>query len=186
MLPLMTHHLVRFGLVGHVGRFSSVEPIRFERGTGVICRTRRGLEQGRVLTMATANELEDSPDGTLLRAMTPQDELLAERLERHRHRAYEACQRLLIERSIPAVLMDVEHLFDGSSLYFYFLGSVTPEVETLTDELAKTYDANVQFRQFAETLAEGCGPDCGTEEVEGCGTSCSTCSIAGKCGSTKR
>ena len=46
--------------------------------------------------------------------------------------------------------MDVEHLFDGQSLYFYFLGEVQPEWESLTTELAATYEAKVRFQPFAE------------------------------------
>lgn len=84
--------------------------------------------------------------------------------------------------------MDVEHLLDGKSLYFYFLGEANGELETLTDELAETYEAKVQFRRFTETVIAGCGPDCGTEAASGggCGESgCSTCSVSSTCGSKK-
>ena len=36
--------------------------------------------------------------------------------------------------------MDVEHLFDGRSLFFHFLGDVPPEVEAVTQELAEAYE----------------------------------------------
>ena len=42
----------------------------------------------------------------------------------------------LAERGSSAVLVDVEHLFDGQSLYFYFLGPGGPELDVLTTELA--------------------------------------------------
>ena len=80
--------------------------------------------------------------------------------------------------------MDVEHLFDGQSLYFYFLGEVTPELDAITGELAEIYETKVQFRKFAETLVKGCGPDCGTEDAagNGCGTGgCATCAAASAC-----
>ena len=60
---------------------------------------------------------------------------------------------------------DVEHLFDGAGLFFYFLGEVPAEAEHFTQQLAEQYETTVEFRKFAETLAEGCGPGCGTEEV---------------------
>ena len=50
-------------------------------------------------------------------------------------------------------------------------------------ELAELYEAEVQIRRFAETLTNGCGPGCGTDEATGggCG-SCSTgCAVAGTC-----
>jgi hypothetical protein len=79
--------------------------------------------------------------------------------------------------------MDAEQLFDGRSLVFYFLGEVTTELESLTEDLAAAYDAHVQFRKFAETVEVGCGPGCGTEAATGHGcTSCATgCAIAGAC-----
>ena len=85
--------------------------------------------------------------------------------------------------------MDVEHLFDGRSLYFYFLGEVTPEVEALTGELAAAYKAKVQFRKFVDALTVGCGTGCGTEEAagQGCATgACTSCAVAQACGTRGR
>jgi hypothetical protein len=89
---------------------------------------------------------------------------------------------------LPAVLMDVEHLFDGQTLLFYFLGEITPELEALTDELAELYELHVQFRRFAEAVTTGCGPGCGTEAATGGGcTSCGTgCAVAGACSTRTR
>ena len=82
--------------------------------------------------------------------------------------------------------MDVEHLLDGGSIYFYFLGEPPAEVELLTAELAVTYEAKVQFRRFAQTLTEGCGPGCGTESAEnGCGAACASCAVHTACGAQK-
>jgi len=124
----------------------------------------------------------ESTDGQLLRKVTVEDDLLIARLERHKHAAYDACCELLAKRGLSAALMEVEPLFDGSSIFFYFLGEVTPEVDALTAELAAEYEAKVQFRKFGELLTTGCGPDCGTEAATGCSTGgCSTCSIASAC-----
>ncbi len=178
-------HLVRVGSLGHVGRFTSVDAVRYPRGSRVICRTSRGLEIGEVLS--PADEDQQDADGSLLRGMTTEDELLQARLEKHRDRAYEACCAILNERRLPVVLMDVEHLFDGQSLYFYFLGDVTPELEHVTNELAEAYEAKVQFRKFTETVINGCGPGCGTEEGGGCSDgTCSSCVLAGACAAQSR
>jgi hypothetical protein len=167
-------------------------------------RTVRGMELGEVLgsphdaVEVLADELlvdevlaeeADSatvglvPDGAILRRMTIEDQLLEARLERNRHDAFAACCRRLSELGVSAPLLDVEHLFDGRGLYFYFLGQPPAEAEQLTAELANVYDANVQFRQFAETLTAGCGPDCGTAKAGGGGcSSCGTgCAVASAC-----
>lgn len=174
--------------MGQVGRFAAVDAVRYPRHSRVIVRTRRGLEIGEVLAAPSDSDNGNAEaDGDLLRGMTIEDELLVARLEKHRQAAYEACTALLAQHSLSAVLVDVEHLFDGQGLFFYFLGSVPTEVESLTGRLAEAYETKVQFRKFTETLIEGCGPGCGTEEVKGRGgcETCSSCAVAGACG-TKR
>jgi len=174
-----------------VGRFRAVDAARYPRGTRVVVRTVRGLEVGEVL--APPGEAGDAAsgmlaDGAILRQMSVQDALLETRLESHRERALEACQDLLAQRESPAVLLDVEHLFDGRGLYFYFLGGPPPDVDRLTAELSQVWDTQIEFRQFADTLTNGCGPDCGTEKGSGGGcAACATgCAIAGACGVAAR
>jgi hypothetical protein len=120
--------------------------------------------------------------------MTVEDQLLEARLEKNREGAFRACQRRLDELGIDATLLDVEHLFDGRRLYFYFLGEVTPAIEAVTQELAEVYDSVAQFRHFADTVADGCGPGCGTEDAQGGGcTSCAVgCAVTGACTPRRR
>jgi cell fate regulator YaaT (PSP1 superfamily) len=186
---MLGQHFVRYGLLGHVGRFAAHGAQRYPRGTRVVCRTDRGLEVGEVLTPLDepAGDADSQlSSGSLLRRVTVEDDLLLARLSRSREEAFRACEALLVERHVPAVLVDVEHLFDGQSLLFYFLGDATPDLDEITSELADVYEAQVQFRKFTETLTAGCGPGCGTEDAEhGCASgSCSTCAVA--CGTSKR
>lgn len=179
-------HLVRVGALSQVGRFTSVDATRFPRGSRVILRTPRGLEVGEVLA-PPAIESQAEADGSILRGMTVEDQLLEARLGRKRQAAYEACRRRLTESKLGAVLVDVEHLFDGQTLVFYFLGQQPPELQAITAELAEAYDAEAQIGSFAETLTHGCGPGCGTDEAVGggCGSCSSGCAVAGLC-STKK
>src|SRR5688572_32239689 len=131
---MLAQHFVRVGLLGSVGRFTTADGYRYGRGARVICRTARGLEVGEVLSAADSNH-EPSCDGSVLRRVTVEDDLLIARLEKNRSQAYEACVNRLSECGSPAVLLDVEHLFDGRSLYFYFLGETTSDLDALTAEL---------------------------------------------------
>jgi cell fate regulator YaaT (PSP1 superfamily) len=178
------HHLIRVGAVGHVGRFTAVDAVRYPRGARVIVRTSRGLEIGEVLSPAEDAPVHGQSDGSILRRMTIEDQLLEARLEKHRQAAFAACEEKIRELGLPAVLVDVEHLFDGRSLYFYFLGDAPRELETVTAELAEVYDAAAQFRKFSDTVAEGCGPGCGTADGPGGGcTTCATgCPVSSACG----
>lgn len=169
--------------MGLVGQFRSAAGEIYSRGRRVVVRTVRGLETGEVLAEPRGWQDSADADGELLRLMTTEDELLAARMHRRRDEAFDACSELLRDRGLAATLVDVEHLFDGQGLYFYFLGEVTPAVEACTSELAETYEATVKFRQFTDTLLEGCGPGCGTEAAAGQGgcSSCSTCAVATAC-----
>jgi cell fate regulator YaaT (PSP1 superfamily) len=174
------YHLVRVGALGQIGRFGSVDATRFPRGSRVIVRTARGLEIGDVLA-PPALESGAEPDGSILRGMTVEDQLLETRLSRKRQAAYDACRRRLAEAGLDAALVDVEHLFDGQTLVFYFLGPQPPELHGLTADLAAAYDAEAQIGSFADLLSTGCGPGCGTEEGAGCGDCGTGCAIAGLC-----
>ena len=119
--------------------------------------------------------------------MTTQDHLLEARLEKNREAAHAACAARIAELGLSATLVDVEHLFDGHTLMFYFLGESSSELEAVLEELAAVYEAHTQFRRFAETLAFGCGPGCGTEDATGGGcSSCATgCGAAALCGTRR-
>ncbi|MDA0657668.1 MAG: PSP1 C-terminal domain-containing protein [Planctomycetota bacterium] len=186
--------IVRVGAFGHVGRFIPLEGRSYPRGTDVICRTRRGLEVGEVLSTAdfappedALNRPEDAAvgsglvaDGEIVRRMTSEDQLLLLRLQQRRNEAIASCEKLLTEHRLNVTLIEVEQTFDGQSLVFYFLGDMSPEVDIITTELAQAYEQTVQMKQFSELLESGCGPQCGTAEATGCGTAsgCASCAIA--------
>lgn len=182
------HHLVRVGALGSVGRFTAVDAVVYPRHASVVVRTGRGLELGEVLSSPGEHFDEIPGDGSILRGVTPEDRLLELRLEKNRRAAFDACAQRLTELGSPSVLVDVEHLFDGRTLLFYFLGEIPPEVESLTGELAELYETHAQFRSFAQAVTEGCGPGCGTDAATGHGcTSCAAgCAVAGHCATKHR
>src|SRR3954452_21280600 len=99
---MLAQHYVRVGLLGSVGRFAAADRRRYARGARVVCRTSRGLEVGEVLSSADQAG-EQSCDGTLLRRVTVEDDLLIARLEKNRDQAYQACTLRLAERGSSAV-----------------------------------------------------------------------------------
>ena len=178
-------HLVRWGAMGYVAGFTAVDAVRYPRGSRVVLRTSRGVELGEVLT--PVDDGASAPhEGSILRGMTEQDRLLETRLQKNRGDAFDACARKLAELWLAAALVDVEHLFDGQSLIFYFLGDQPTEMPALSGELAEAYDAQVQFRAFCDTLTAGCGPDCGTETAAGCGSCGTGCAVAALCSTARK
>ena len=170
---------VRFGVMGQVRPFRG-EGIAFSRGTEVVLRTSRGLEWGTVLTAPAS--LETAADGTILRPLSPNDRLLIQRIEKNKREAIQACQQKLQTSAAEATLVDLELLFDGKTLIFYFLGPLDKTIERITAELAEVFETKVQFRRFTTNVLEGCGPDCGTGAASGGCSDCTSCAIATACG----
>lgn len=174
----MAHYLCRFGCRGEVGRFRALGTEKLARGSDVLCQTQMGVWVGQILAPID----DDTPcDALILRRMTPEDHLLEARLRKGRERAIRRCQQLIDQADLPVTLLDVDHLFDGRTLLFYFAGKVDAAVESITQELVEEYEGQVQSRRFAKLLSTGCGPGCGTGEGNGCGGSCAGCVVAKAC-----
>ena len=198
------YFLVRVGSMGQVGRFRIHDANRLKRADRVVCRTQRGLEVGSILGPAElsltsvpgnaagklgtatsqAKRFEELSDGRILRKLTAQDELLWEQLQLLGAAAHSACDAWLESHQLESILLEVEPLLDGRTLYFHFLSEVGEEVQLHLDELVAIYEAEVQQSKFARLLEHGCGPGCGTEKAkQGCGTrgACAVCSVAAHC-----
>jgi cell fate regulator YaaT (PSP1 superfamily) len=174
--------LVRFGFQCDIVPIHAAM-VPLQRGDAVVCRTHRGIEMGEVLTATEPAYVSDVQVGKFIRRSRPDDQLLWRQLKALSIEASEACQAYLKDRETPDVLIEVEPLIDGKTLYFHFLGDPTAETEQRVQELADIYQKKVAASRFAELLEHGCGPGCGTQEKSGCGTGggCAVCSIAGKC-----
>lgn len=175
------HYLIRVGSFGILFRCQAQDGSSYARGQRVVCRTPRGLEVGAVTAVvAAADEIE----GSVVRRTTIEDELLIDRLEKHRTKAVIRCQQLLAAGGHDASLLEVDPLLDGRTLVFFFLGTIDDSVQQITDQLASEYERNVRSKHFAKLLAEGCGPGCGTEEKAGggCSGGCAVCVAAAACG----
>lgn len=153
------------------------------RGEQIICRTPRGIEMGEVLAATNPEYIGMSHASKYIRKSRPEDELLWRQLTSLSVNASTACQAFLRRSSISDVLLEVEPLFDGRTLYFHFLGTPSHETEQHVQELSDIYQKSVASSRFAALLEHGCGPGCGTKEKSGCGTGggCAVCAIAGGC-----
>lgn len=178
-------YLVRVGNLGQIGRFRTLQESAFRRGARVVCRTQRGVEIGQILgTTQLKQSTVDLADGRLLRGMTAEDELLWGHLQEQASEAQKACQQWLRDHDVAGLLIDVEPLLDGKTLYFHFLSDVSPEIQQHIDQLAAIYERSVRQSKFAQLLEHGCGPGCGTEDAKnGCGSKggCAVCHVASKC-----
>ncbi len=178
--------MVKFGRLSHVGRFAAEGNATYPRRSHVVLRTSRGVEIGEVLGPARdlGAQGRSMAEGSVLRRMTPEDDLVEARIQKTQQAAFEACAAKIAELPSPAALIDVELLFDGKTLLFYFLGELSPDLQGVTAELAEIYETRAEFRKFTSTVNEGCGPGCGTDDAQNGCQSCETgCALASACGS---
>lgn len=153
------------------------------RGTEIIVRTGRGLELATVLNEAGQLRCNNLSKASYVRRSQPEDKLLWTQLQKISQGAGRACQVFLEQTGSPDILIEVEPLLDGKTIYFHFLGEPSKATEEKVEQLAEVYRMEVANSEFANRLETGCGPGCGTAAKSSCGTSpgCASCSLSGGC-----
>ena len=152
-------YLVRYGSLGHVGRFGSIRLIECCRGDRVIVQTDRGTELGEVLASPCDRQREmlphdASPAGEMLRAMTDDDRQQERALQEiSLADLLEKCRELMHRRRLPIAVLDAELLFDGRTVIVYFLGEATERLGPLAVQLNRLLpDRHIRF-ELVDTLA---------------------------------
>jgi len=147
-------YIVRHGAMRLVGEFEPAEQLSeapYARHDEVVLRTDRGLEIGEVLCERTdqaAQLLADATRGRLLRRLTEDDLRQVEHLHRAEADALAACQRFVEQRRLAMELVDVEHLFGGERIVFYFLADKRVDFRDLVKDLARAYHTRIEMRQI--------------------------------------
>lgn len=182
---MFTEHdlfLVKCGANGNIYQLEGVAK-GLSRAMEIIVRTDRGLELGTVLSSANKLGCKDLLTAKFVRRSQPEDQLLWDQLVSLSQNSAQACQRFLEERGSPDVLIEVEPLLDGKTIFFHFLGEISASTEDYVEQLAEVYRKEIASSKFAHQLETGCGPGCGTAAKSSCGTGsgCSTCSLSGGC-----
>ncbi|MEM9364981.1 MAG: hypothetical protein AAGD07_03220 [Planctomycetota bacterium] len=173
--------LVRIGFACDV--FWAGASSKLPRGTRVLVQTPRGIELGELLTAMDLGQPNEPPlehdraRVEIVRAVTFQDEVLLERLARHKVDAVRKCQSLLRRAGSSAQLLDVDQLIDGGTLILHFLGDVTKEQQAWVDEVVEEYERSVESIRLSALIKQGCGPTCGQgdDSSGACGGACETC-----------
>ena len=124
-------YLIRYGVMSHVGRFSSSPDVDsvLERGQTVVIQTDRGVELGEVLVALDASGEKagrslslDQGSRHVLRVAGPDDLSCSRDAEELRPSRFSLCQRMLREGNWPWELIDVEPLLDGRATVLHYLG----------------------------------------------------------------
>ena len=144
-------YIVRHGVMRLLGDFESGDDAQYTRGTNAIIRTDRGLEMGEVLCETSPRALamiSEPTRGQLIRAMTVEDGQTAAQIREANCREFDTCVRLIGERKLQMALVDVEHLFGGERIVFYFLADKRVDFRELVKDLAREFQTRIEMRQI--------------------------------------
>ncbi|MBS0266124.1 MAG: signal peptidase [Planctomycetes bacterium] len=144
--------VVRYGATRFVGEFGCKGRDSYSRNSQVVLRTDRGVEVGEVLTVASDRTRDylgsTESKGTILRETTEQDRQKLDELRVKEREEFLGCQELIAEHKLPMQLVDVEHLFGGERLLFYYLSENRVDFRELVKALAARFRMRIEMRQI--------------------------------------
>jgi cell fate regulator YaaT (PSP1 superfamily) len=144
-------YITRHGAMRFLGEYEAAGETAYARGDAVLVRSERGLEVGEVLcpaTPATVQLLAEPTSGQIVRRLTDADQPDVERVRQAEVKAFETCNRFIAHRRLPMELVDVEHLFGGERIVFYFLAEKRVDFRELVKDLAREYRTRIEMRQI--------------------------------------
>jgi cell fate regulator YaaT (PSP1 superfamily) len=149
--PPPDKYLVRHGVMRFIGVFDPPAGTSFRRGEAVILKTERGLEAGQLLCPATPQAIAAVPDpttGEILRPATADDRKKIDQLADLQKKEYDAGTRLIAQHRLAMQLVDVEHLFGGERIVFYFLSEARVDFRELVKSMAREFHTRIELRQI--------------------------------------
>lgn len=180
--------LVRYGKLHDLGLFECTDISIPKTPTRVIVKNQRGLEMGEVVGNLATNEyghfklpesqikryyensqinMDLKPIGQIIRIATAED--ISEEKHLLKFVAEEAafCKSLVHEMNLPMKIVDVDHIFGGERIIFYFMSETRVDFRELVKTLAHEYQSRIEMHQIgsrdeAKLLGdiESCGQEC--------------------------
>ena len=144
--------VVRYGLMRLVGEFTAKGSQKYNRSTPVIVRSNRGVEWGEILCPAsekTSGYLGNPESvGKIMRSANDDDLRQRDDLYRGERGEFEGCRAMIADCRLQMQLVDVEHLFGGERVIFYYLAEQRVDFRELVKALAKRYKTRIEMRQI--------------------------------------
>ena len=147
-----TRYVVRYGATRSVGEFGTKGRDAFNRSAHVVIRSERGVEVGQVLCAASDRTREylgaRDQKGQILREVTEDDRLKLDELRLQERHEFAGCSELIAQFKLPMQLVDVERLFGGERLVFYYLSENRVDFRELVKSLAGRFHTRIEMRQI--------------------------------------
>src|SRR5262249_53255654 len=150
-LDMVASYIARHGAMRFLGEYTPVDETAYTRATPAVLRTERGLEIGEVLCECSPQALQmitEPTKGQIVRAVTEADRAESERLRQAEQVEFEKCKQFVQGRRLQMELVDVEHLFGGERIVFYFLAEKRVDFRELVKDLAREFRTRIEMRQI--------------------------------------
>ena len=134
-----------------LGVFSAGRGDAYRRGDKIIARTDRGLEVGEILSEAgeqTAGQIKDPDRGQILRQLSGDDQRELAHMASMTRKEFETCQKFIERLKLQMQLVDVEHIFGGERIVFYYLAEQRVDFRELVKMLASEFQTRIEMRQI--------------------------------------
>ena len=149
---VMEQYIVRYGSTHNIADFSAKGSKQFPRNCEAIVRTNRGVEWGTILCPATEKTQEylgkSDGGGKILRDVSDDDRSKLDRLHQSERQEFDGCCDMIKQRKLQMQLVDIEHLFGGERLIFYYLAEKRVDFRELVKALAKQFRTRIEMRQI--------------------------------------
>jgi cell fate regulator YaaT (PSP1 superfamily) len=142
--------IVRHGAMRFLGEFDPEDGV-YRRGEEVVVRTERGLELGQVVCEASPRAVEllsEPTKGRIIRRLAEREATERARIAEAEEHELATCSRFINQRRLQMELVDVEHLFGGERIIFYFLAEKRVDFRELVKDLAREYQTRIEMRQI--------------------------------------
>lgn len=143
--------LVRHGVMRYLGDYEPPPHQSVRRGDPVIVRSDRGQEVGEALCPATPQAMAAIPEpshGEIIRIAAPEDRIKIAHLKEVEKKEFAAAERLIVQHKLGMQLVEVEHLFGGERIIFYFLAEQRVDFRELVKSMAREFHTRIELRQI--------------------------------------
>jgi len=140
---------VKFKEVGKVYYFDP-EGVKVPEGAWVVVKTARGVECG-IVAMANKDVSDNEivkPLKNIVRIATKED---IEKVKENRikeQKAFEICEKKILDHKLEMKLVEVEYTFDNSKILFYFTADGRIDFRELVKDLASVFRTRIELRQI--------------------------------------
>jgi cell fate regulator YaaT (PSP1 superfamily) len=149
--PTAATYLVRHGVMRFIGEFAAPAGVAPTRRQKVIVKTDRGQEVGEVLCPSTPRAVAAVPDptrGDILRTVSREDLARMDLVRELQKREFTTGEKLIAHHKLAMQLVDVEHLFGGERIIFYFLAENRVDFRELVKSMAREFHTRIELRQI--------------------------------------